>query len=381
MKKIALICHFYVHYRIPVLNELATSDNCTYYFIGDVDKTDDIERVDFAKEAVLGKRFIPVKNKWLGHYLLWQKGLMRILKKQQFDSVIFLGDIRFLSTWVALVLRRLNGKKSYLWSHGIYGKESWLHLQVKLLFLKLANGIFLYGNKAKEQYLKHGVSPEKLVVIYNSLNFKETEIYRKLNEANTGNSLLSLFKRPELPVVFCIGRLTKVKKIAMLVEAIDILKNRGVFVNCFVIGDGEESKNLKELVTRLSLEEQIHFTGALYNEKEISRYIMVSDLCVCPGAVGLTVIHSLSYGVPVLSNDNFVEQMPEHEAIIAGKTGDFFKDGDINDMANKIQQCINYRLQNKERNIQDCVKVVSDFYNPNFQKTTINNKILSDLVR
>ena len=38
-------------------------------------------------------------------------------------------------------------------------------------------------------------------------------------------------------------------------------------------------------------------------------------MCVSPGNVGLTAIHSLTYGTPVLTHDNFNFQMPEAEAI------------------------------------------------------------------
>ena len=44
---------------------------------------------------------------------------------------------------------------------------------------------------------------------------------------------------------------------------------------------------------------------------------------VSPGNVGLTAIHSLSYGTPVLTHNNFNNQMPEVESIQPGFNGYF----------------------------------------------------------
>ena len=67
------------------------------------------------------------------------------------------------------------------------------------------------------------------------------------------------------------------------------------------------------------------FYGATYDEKELSKLIYMSDLTVSPGNIGLTAIHSLSYGTPVCSHSNFNNQMPESEAIINFENGFFFR--------------------------------------------------------
>lgn len=372
MKKIGIVYHYFAHYRAPVFRALADSEETDYYFMGDPNPTDDIKRISFPEEEKLSNRFIPLQNIWLGKGFLWQKKLFSALGKNQFDAVIFLGDIKFLTTWLAIILTRLKGKKAYLWGHGLYGKEGWLNLRIKLFLLRLTNGIFLYNNRAEKIYLRHGVSPGKLHVIYNSLNFPETEYYRERYEPWEGLALLSSFADPELPVAFCIGRINKVKKIDLLVRALAVLKERNFRVNCFIIGDGSEKPELMALVKQLNLSSQVCFPGALYTEKEISKYIMVSDVCVCPGPIGLTGIHSLSYGVPVISNNNFNLQMPEHEAVTPGLNGDFYEDNNLADLADKIEQCIKTRLADKEKSKGNCYSVIHDFYNPTYQRKTMD---------
>ena len=44
------------------------------------------------------------------------------------------------------------------------------------------------------------------------------------------------------------------------------------------------------------------------------------DITVSPDKVGLTAIHSMAYGRPVITHDNMDRQGPEVEAVIPGRT-------------------------------------------------------------
>lgn len=56
-----------------------------------------------------------------------------------------------------------------------------------------------------------------------------------------------------------------------------------------------------------------------------AEFIYNADLCVSPGNVGLTAMHSLVFGCPVITHNCFEWQMPEFEAIQPGITGDFLR--------------------------------------------------------
>ncbi|MDQ9823525.1 glycosyltransferase, partial [Acinetobacter sp. 163] len=55
---------------------------------------------------------------------------------------------------------------------------------------------------------------------------------------------------------------------------------------------------------------------------------------------GLTAIHALSFGCPIITHNNFSEQMPEFEAIKPSKTGYFYQQGDVADLKDKIRKVI-----------------------------------------
>jgi glycosyltransferase involved in cell wall biosynthesis len=115
-----------------------------------------------------------------------------------------------------------------------------------------------------------------------------------------------------------------VKKLDMILDAMSIAKQKGIFYNCTFIGNGEDRELLESKVDSYGLSKQVWFYGACYDEAELSKMIYNADLCVAPGNVGLTAMHSLVYGCPIITHNNFPYQMPEFEAIVPNKTGLFF---------------------------------------------------------
>ncbi|HTE01135.1 MAG TPA: glycosyltransferase family 4 protein [Mucilaginibacter sp.] len=379
MKRVVIVYHYFAHYRLPILKEFATSKDIDFYFCADEQSDNDIKVIDFDAHDFFKGKFLKVKNIFIKLFL-WQKGLLSTLNNGNFDAVIFLGEDRFVSTWVAIILMRLKLKKVYLWSHGLYGRESWFRKKIRVFYYSLANGIFLYNDRAKDLLLRENFAADKPIVIYNSLDFEQTEAYRSHHKKEESDKIRSIFPNPRLPVVFCISRINASKKIDLLIEAIAILKKRDVLLNCFIIGDGAQEKaKLEALTAAKGLTDHINFVGGLYEEKEISQYILSSDICICPGAIGLTAIHSLSYGVPVISNDNFAYQGPEFEAIVPGVSGEFFKNGDVADLAAKMEKCMDLRMRDKEKNIQDCLAVIHQYYNPSYQLKVIVDTLKKSL--
>ena len=150
-----------------------------------------------------------------------------------------------------------------------------------------------------------------------------------LNEKN------NYHKNNRRKIIF-IGRLTKVKKIDMLINVINKLNESNLIYDLKIIGDGPEKTYLQSISSKGVEKGYINFLGSLYDEKKIAKLLYNSDLCVSPGNVGLTCIHSLSYGTPVCTHNNFFNQMPESEIITDGKNGIFFEENSLEDLKEKI---------------------------------------------
>ena len=171
-----------------------------------------------------------------------------------------------------------------------------------------------------------------------------------------------------------IGRLTKVKKLHQVLEAIALLKRQGKDYNITFVGDGEEKQRLELMADELDIKNNVWLYGACYDERRIAELLFNADLCVSPGNVGLTAMHAMTFGCPVLSHNNFAAQMPEFEAIEEGATGAFFKENDIKSLAEAIDNWQSNQ-KNREEIRKECYRVIDEKYNPHVQVDTLRTVI------
>ena len=239
---------------------------------------------------------------------------------------------------------------------------------LKLQFF-LAGGALIYGNYAKGLLVKNGICKEsKIFVIHNSLDYERHLVIRE--QLNSSLIYKNHFNNSN-PVLIFIGRLTKIKKLDLIIGAVSLLKKRGVYYNVVFVGDGPESEHLKHLVLNMGLEDHFWFYGASYDENKNAELIYNADVCVSPGNVGLTSIHCLTFGTPVITHNNFSMQMPEFEVIEEGKTGCFFEINNINSLAEAISNW--FRLNRVDRDIirKRCFDIIDREWNPYYQMGVI----------
>ena len=93
---------------------------------------------------------------------------------------------------------------------------------------------------------------------------------------------------------------------------------------------------------------------------------------IMPGAAGLSVIHAMSFGLPVITS-NKQEHAPEIEAINPSITGDFFRDGFADDLAKKIKVWKDRMNRNRHFHRSSCLEMVKNFYMPDL----VSNKMLN----
>lgn len=300
----------------------------------------------------------------------WQSGVLGLLKKGYTD-IITPGETYCLSTWVLLLYARLRHRRVYLWTHGAYGDENGFKKWMSKTRIRVSAGAFLYGDHARQLLVKWGVPQKKLHLIYNSLDYDHQLPIR--DSIKKDDFYQQHFGNANQNLVF-IGRLTRVKKLQQVLKAVAILKEQGVDFNVTFVGDGEVKTELQEMAQELKIENNTWFYGACYDEQKIAEILYNADLCVSPGNVGLTAMHAMTFGCPVVSNDNFSTQMPEFEAIEDGKTGTFFKENDTESLAEAIKRWLS-GVTNREVVRKACYKVIDEKYNPHKQVETLRRII------
>ena len=306
--------------------------------------------------------------------LYWQRGVIKNLFKP-YKNYIMTGDLSGISTWAVMILAKFSGKRVYLWSHGWYERDGAVKSFFRKMFFGLSYKVLLYGDYAKQLMIGHGFSEDKLIPIYNSLDYDtQKKVRDKLSHTDV---FIKKFEN-NYPTLSYIGRIQKWKRLDLLIDALFELKEEGFPVNLVLIGEDTEDTGLKEYVYSKKLSQNVWFYGPTYDEEEIGNLIYNSNICVSPGNVGLTAIHSLMYGTPLITHGDFGYQNPEVEAIVEGVTGAFFKRNDSKDLALKIRQWIEDHPENDTLLKERCYKIIDERYNPYFQIEVLRSLIGSD---
>ena len=357
-KSICFILNFAPHYREEIFLLMDKEFNCDFYF---GDKTfGDIKKIDYSK---FNNEIKELHFKKLFLYYYYLRGQIKLSFKD-YKYYIITGQPYNLSSWILLFINKMRNRKTFIWNHGWYGDESSIKKYLKKFQFKFLNGYLVYGNYAKQLMINEGLNDEKIHVIYNSLDYsKSIQIRRKLEETD-------IFKnhfKNNYPNLIFIGRLTAVKKLVMLIEILKSVSGKDIKFNLTFIGDGPEKIKLENLVNNYNLNENVWFYGACFDERKIAELLYNADVCVSPGNIGLTAIHSLTYGTPCITHNNFSKQMPEFESIKEGVTGSFFKENDVDSLNKTIQNWI-FKYPVKDQGIvKNCFSVIDTYYNPQYQ--------------
>lgn len=280
------------------------------------------------------------------------------------DIVIDDMGILCVSSWCNLIVAKFRRQKVFVWSHGWYGREGFVKKWLKRAYSALSDGMFLYGEYAHRQMIENGFNPQKMHVIHNSLDYdKQVEVRNRMSNSN----IYQCHFHNANPVIIFIGRLTKIKKLHLLIKAVSLLKDRGQEYNVVVVGEGEMGESLKSLVDDLHLQQNVWFYGACYDESSNATLLYNADICVSPGNIGLTAMHAMMYGCPCITHNDFKHQMPEFEAIIPPKTGDFFTYNNYSSLAECIERWTLLNRDNRENVRAECFTEIDNNWNPHKQ--------------
>jgi len=377
--RVAIVYQYVAHYREPIFRELSADEEIEYTIFSDCrSNIPSLAVIDFEKRDETEKqkiRFRKLINVWLFNIILWQRGLLSISLGKHYDSIIFLGDIHYISTWVGAMIARFTGKRVLFWGQGYKSFGKGARSLLKQVFFRLPHGHVLYGNFARDYLIYSGFKKDNLYVVYNSLDFEtQTSIYSDLSDKKIDSVRKRLFNNPDCPLLVSVGRIDRNKRLDILVDAVDILRQQGFATNLLIIGDGPDRTRLEQATVGSGCAESIKFLGAIYGEKNLGELIGAADVCVVSGPVGLVIVHAFGYGVPVMAHNKLEVHGPELELLVPDVTGALYEEGDAGSLARAVRQWLE-RNPNKAAVAGRCRKAVERFYNPAYQHKVINHAV------
>lgn len=373
-ESIALVPDRFALYRFPVFkaisDNLVSGANLVVY----ADSREDVSRIRLVDEKHCKQGFLSENLRWkkirslyIRHVCFWQTGLIRLALFERYRVVVYWGEAQRLSTWVSAFFARCAGKKVVFWTHGIYGNERFFKRAIRALFYRLADALLLYSEHGRQQLVMAGLPAKKLFVINNSLDVSaQMKLIDNFNPAELQAIRRKVCRDDERLLVF-VGRLEKAKRLDLLLESLVLLKGRGVPAKAILIGDGSCYAALVSMAKELAVADNVVFIGECYDNAKVLPLLAISDICVSPGEVGLTAMHSLICGTPVVTHNDFSNQMPEFEAVKVGRSGAFFRRGDVSDLADKICECLE-AIDSGKITADGCREIVRNYYTPEFQR-------------
>ena len=325
--KVVFLSNYYNHHQSSFSLAMDKLTNGNFYFIETAEMTSEHKNLGYNIEK---------PNFVLQNYLNDEDN-----KKCQ--NIIDLADVVIWGSapYNLLKTRLKAGKLTIAYSERLYKNK-------KLDFLRFIKRTFFdYRFRYKNFYLlcASAFTSADYAKTFNFINkaykwgyFTPTKTYSDFN---------SLLENKKPNSILWVARLLALKHPEAAIEVVKMLKNNGYNVNLNLIGDGEQMENVKSLVSNYNLENEVTIHGALKTD-EVRKYmeqsqifLFTSDRCEGWGAV---LNESMNSGCAVVAS-HAIGSVPF--LLQNGKNGFIYKDGDINDLFNKVK----YLLDNEAERI------------------------------
>lgn len=150
----------------------------------------------------------------------------------------------------------------------------------------------------------------------------------------------------DILTVISIGNLIPLKGHRYLLQAVKVLKDKGVKnIKCQIVGRGYLEEELKALSRSLGIEEKVEFKGYVPYQ-EVTALLQSADIFVLPSyyeALGCVYLEAMACGVPAIGcYENGID-----EVIVSGEDGYLVKNHDVEGLVECLMQALDPVVREK----------------------------------
>lgn len=189
---------------------------------------------------------------------------------------------------------------------GGQGSEVVTHLEDQMA--ENADHIVTVSEAMREDLVRHGWQASKISVVWNGVDPDKYDPSLVKSEA-----VEEIRKRHGVPtdgnMILFIGRLTWVKGVRNLVQAMPSIVKEYPKTKLVILGKGEEQRDIIELASRLGVDENVQCHFEFVPEPERIAYYAAADVCVFPSTYepfGIVSLEAMSMAKPVVVGANGV---------------------------------------------------------------------------
>jgi glycosyltransferase involved in cell wall biosynthesis len=147
------------------------------------------------------------------------------------------------------------------------------------------------------------------------------------------------------PTLLYLGRLKRYKRIDLVVEAVGILRGRGVGCRLLVAGQGDHGPELARLVDERGLGEQVELLGYVEEEQKVRllRKAWIHVLTSPKEGWGIANMEAAACGTPTVASDS----PGLRDSVRDGETGILVPHGDVVALADALQRLLTHHALRK----------------------------------
>lgn len=340
MKKLVIITNLLPHYQIDFLNNLVRIDpNLEITVFADIntesnlnnftDKNCDFNVIDCPIRIIQGTG------------LILRPFIHNKINEISPDYIVFYANPREITLSIMMLYYRLIGKEFFV--HGMFHRIGGQTLQSSMYYRyvgALAKKCFTYSRKGADILHTLGIKTSKIRIIGTAIDEKKPISHStgidelSLLNFKTANNLL------DRKVILQVVRLSKIKKPDFLIDLAYEIKDSHKDILFILIGDGEMYQYMTDRVNQLGLSDSVWLLGPIYDENILSYWFKVADVFVMPTCIGLSAHHSFAYSLPIITDNNLIEQASEFDILAHGLNSLIYKTGDINSLKENIFKII-----------------------------------------
>ena len=325
------------HYRMPVYDLLARQPGIDLTIFCDAERNAPELREEPAAYAFNVVHMPPKRIPVIPGGLMRHAAHRQATDPDRFDLAIMPWDLHYVPTlWPALKRARRGGVKTVLWGHG-YSKTSGPRTTAwRNGLARRADGVLLYSHDVADRLrASKAIEPARIFVAQNTLD--QTPIMRAAASWRARPGELEAFQRKhglqDGPTAVYVSRLLAENRIDLLIEGLALVVKQRPDAKLAIVGDGSVRGDLEALAERLGVADRVIFAGAIFDEDELAPWMISAKACAYPVNIGLSLMHAMGYGLPVVTSDRIIDHGPEIKALRDGENGLLYAHDDVGDFA------------------------------------------------
>jgi L-malate glycosyltransferase len=281
----------------------------------------------------LSKSFYINGRRSCGEALYFGLKILNPLKMERFD-IIDCQNFPYFSCISSAIASQIKGSPLVITWHEVWGDYWYNYLGgygftgkiIEKLTTRLSNNMVAVSNLTKND-LSSIAKNLNITVIPNGVDVQ------KINSIQGSASLSD--------ILFS-GRLTRDKKVDLLIRAVGSMRKEFPDIRVIIAGDGSEKDRLQKLTRQCDLDNNIIFLGFTHDDDKLISLMKSSRIFASPSmreGFGMAAIEALTCGLPVVTINSSKNAVKD---LISDKTG-IISDANPESFAEALLECLKRR--------------------------------------